>query len=394
MADTRVVMIAGPRQSGKTTLARGLATENSVFRTLDDATTLDAARNDPVGFLRGLDSMVIDEIQRAPGLLLEIKRSVDEDPRPGRFLLTGSANLMSLPTVADSLAGRMEIATLLPLSRSEIAGRPSCFIEACFTAALPANSSAAVVGATLVEAVLSGGYPEAIARKTPRRRRDWYFEYTRSIVERDVKDVAQIEQLTKMPRLLRVLAQHSGQLANYSKIGAVLAMNHHTTERYIRIFENLFLVRTLAPWSGNELSRLIKTPKLHFIDSGLLASQMDLTAERIQRDRSVFGHVLESFVLGEVLKLASWSARRLRFSHYRDKDGGEVDIVMEDQAGDLIGLEIKASATVTSEDFKGLRKLAALTGDRFKHGLVLYDHNQTISFGDRISAAPISLLWE
>ncbi len=393
LSDTRVVLLAGPRQAGKTTLARSLAGEGRRYETLDNATTLAAASADPTGFVRNLGRAIIDEIQRVPELLLAIKESVDNDPAPGRFLLTGSANLMTLPRVADSLAGRMETVRLLPLARSEIVSpEPPTFLKRVFNGETP-NIGRPVVGEDLVGAVLSGGYPEALARESWARRQDWYLDYVEAVVRRDVRDIAAIDQLDRLPRLLRVLAEHSGQLINHAGIGAAIGINHVTTQRYAAILEQLFLVRTLPPWHGNALKRLIKTPKLHFLDSGLLAAMRGVTPEWVGRDRTVFGPILETFVFSELLKLASWADERVSFSHYRDKDQYEVDVVMEDRLGRIVGIEVKASATVTPDDFRGLRRLAEAVGDRFAFGLVLHDHDRATPFGDRLWAAPLSCLW-
>ena len=393
LADTRVVLLAGPRQAGKTTLARALADAARAYQTLDNATTLAAAQADPTGFVRSLDRAVIDEIQRAPELLLAIKQSVDADPRPGRFLLTGSANLMTLPRVADSLAGRMETVRLLPLAQSELAaGAPPTFLERAFRSE-PPQSARPLIGEALVDAVLSGGYPEALARRTWDRRRDWYLEYVDAVVQRDVREIATVDQLERMPRLLRVLAEHSGQLVSHAGIGSAIGLNHVTTQRYTAVLEQLFLIRTLPPWYNNTLKRLIKTPKLHFLDSGLLAALRGITPERIAQNRNTFGPILETFVFSELLKLGGWSDERLAFSHYRDKDQQEVDVVIEDQRGRIVGVEVKASATVTADDFRGLRRLADATGDRFVLGLVLYDHERSVAFGDRLWATPVASLW-
>jgi uncharacterized protein len=392
MSDTRIVMISGPRQAGKTTLARQISSPTMPFRTLDDTTTRDAALTDPAGFLHGMDRAVIDEAQRAPDLLLAIKAIVDADPRPGRFLLTGSANLMTLPRVADSLAGRMEIVRLLPLAQSEIKGDAPAFLKQAFEGKPPAVRMP-MVGDDLIAAVLAGGYPEALTRRSWARRQRWHMDYIDAIVQRDVRDVAQIEQIQLMPRLLRVLAQYSGQLINYSALGGPLGMNHVTTQKYTGIFESLFLIRTLQPWYSNTLKRLTKSPKLHFLDSGLLAALRDVSPDRLRRDRSPFGAILETFVLTELLKLASWEDGRFEFSHFRDKERHEVDIVIENQRGQVVGIEVKASATVTSSDFRGMRRLAQSCGERFVLGLVLYDSDQAVPFGDRMFAHPISALW-
>ncbi|MDE0691442.1 MAG: ATP-binding protein [Gammaproteobacteria bacterium] len=392
LADTRVVLVCGPRQSGKTTLVEQIAGDDMPFVTLDDATALEAAVNDPVGFVRGFDRIVIDEVQRAPGLILAIKAEVDRDPRPGRFLLTGSADLMTLPLVADSLAGRMSIIRLFPLAQAEIRGARPIFLERAFAGHAPTVGES-VVGDALVSAVLAGGYPEALARATWRRRRDWHLDYTEAIVLRDVRDIASIEQLSSMPSLLRVLAERSGQLANYSRIGAPLAMNHVTTRKYVGVFENLFLVQSLPPWHTNALSRLTKSPKLHFLDAGLLAALRGFNPDRLRLERKPFGPLLESFVFGELIKHAGWSDDRLTFSHFRDKEVNEVDVVLENHEGRVVGVEVKAAASVTSADFSGLRRLAEACGERFVLGMVLYDHDRVVAFGGRMFAVPISALW-
>lgn len=392
LTDTRVVLLSGPRQAGKTTLARKVAESGATFFTLDDPTVFEAAKRDPVSFIRGVDRATIDEIQRAPELILAIKRAVDEDGRPGRFLLTGSANLLTLPRVADSLAGRMSIVDLLPLSVAEIQRHTSTFLQQAFQGRVP-TVSASIVGDKLMSLVLGGGYPEALERTTWRRRRDWCLDYVRAIVERDVRDIAHIEHLQQMPKLVRALAHHSGQLINYSQLGADLGLNHVTTQKYAGVVERLFLTRLLPPWATNELKRLIKTPKLHFIDSGLLAALRDLSPERLATDRGAWGPLLETFVLSEVLKLATWSEERFEFSHFRDKEQNEVDIVIEDHQRHVVGIEVKAAATVTASDFSGLRKLADAAGKRFVLGLVLYDETQVVPFGPKLFAAPISTLW-
>ncbi len=392
LSDTRVVLISGPRQSGKTTLAMDVATDRTPFLTLDDANVLRSAVNDPVGFVRGLDRAVIDEVQRVPDLLLAIKNLVDDDKTPGRFLLTGSANLMTLPKVADSLAGRMEVIKLLPLSQSEIIGTKSNFIDRAFAGERPSVDHI-IVGSELIEIVLSGGYPEALGRKKWARKQDWYHGYLDAIVQRDVRDVAQIDQLAVMPKLLSVLAEHSGQLVNYSAIGGALNLNHVTTRKYVSVFESLYLVHTLQPWFSNRLKRLTKSPKLHFLDAGLLASMRNVSPDVVAKDKTGFGSILETFVFSELRKISSWSEQRCSFAHFRDKDKNEVDLVLENRRGEVIGIEVKSSATVSAADFSGMRKLADACGDKFVQGMVLYDHDKIVPFGENIFAAPLSSLW-
>jgi predicted AAA+ superfamily ATPase len=392
-ADTRVVLNSGPRPSGKTTLAQKLASADMPFLTLDDQSSLEAASSDPVGFIRGLERAVIDEVQRAPQLLLAIKRSVDTDRRAGRFLLTGSANLSTLPQVADSLAGRIEIAELLPLSQAELRKKPGDFLERVLGGKTPSLGDV-IVGQELTERVLTGGYPEVLQRASWGRRQKWFLDYVRAVIERDARDISRVEYIRQMPRLLRILAAHSAQLINSSSIGAPLGIGHVTAQKYTDVLANLFLLRLLQPWHTNELKRLIKTPKLHFLDSGLLAALRNLSPARLAADRMLFGPLLETFVLAELSKLASWSDERVEFWHFRDRYGNEVDIVIEDSRGHLVGIEVKAAATVTQADFSGLRKLAEASGKRFTMGVVLYDHDTIVPFGERLHAVPISSLWK
>ena len=393
LQDTPVVLLAGPRQAGKTTLVRQIAEQQGYsYLTMDDALTLLSAQEDPVGMIRSLDRAVIDEIQRAPELLLAIKKSVDEDRRPGRFLLTGSANLMALPTVADSLAGRMEILSLLPLSQSEIESRAANWIDSAFANQILKVDQPAL-GNDLIDRVLRGGYPEAISRPSAKRRVAWARQYIDAILQRDLRDVAHIEKLDQLPRLLRGLAQTAGQMCNYTQLGGQVGLDGKTASRYVGVFEQMYLLKRIDVWARNRLKRVVKTPKLQFIDSGLLTALLDLTAEEVQQNRTRFGSVLETFVFSELLKHTTTADGDYRLMYYRDADKLEVDIVIENTAGHLVGVEVKAAATVRENDLRGLKKLASLAGSQFKMGVLLYDGTKTMPLGDGIWAAPLSSLW-
>jgi uncharacterized protein len=307
-------------------------------------------------------------------------------------LLTGSANLMALPTVADSLAGRMETLLLLPLSQSEIEGQSTNWLDSVFAGQIP-QPGAQALGADLVDRVLSGGYPEAISRSTARRRVAWARQYIDALIQRDVRDVSGLEKLDQLPRFLRALAQTAGQMCNYTQLGGQVGLDSKTVAKYIGVLEQMYLLRRVDVWARNRLNRVVKTPKLQFIDSGLLATLIELTSEEVQRSRTQFGSVLESFVYGELMKSTTTAEGEYTLMYYRDADKVEVDLVIENAAGHLVGVEVKSSATVKEVDLKGLRKLARLAGDQFKMGILLYDGDETMPLGDNIWAAPLATLW-
>ncbi len=388
----RVVLLSGPRQSGKTTLVQQFANESIPFFTLDSRATLDSVRFDPETFIHGIDRAVIDEIQRVPELILSIKRSVDTDPRPGRFLLTGSANIMTLPQVADSLAGRMSTIPLLPLAQGELLDLNPSFLEQIFSGTTP-KSRIPFVGQKIEDTVLAGGYPEALTLPSWQDRQDWHHDYVESVLRRDIRDIVRLDRIELAPRLLAMLAHNSGNTVNYSGLARRIGLSHVTTRKYVSVLESLFLVRTLRPWHSNTLKRLTKSPKLHFLDTGLLATVRGISPDHVGRNRAQFGPLLECFVFSELLKLDSWNRDRFIFSYFRDRDGKEVDFVIEDRRGRVVGVDVKASATVSSSDFKGLRRLATVCDGRFVLGVVLYTGTQILPFGDRMVAAPISALW-
>ena len=286
----------------------------------------------------------------------------------------------------------MEIVTLLPLGRSEVLGKPPTFLGDAL-AGKTAKPMETIIGDELVHAVLVGGYPEMLRRKDQKRRRAWARDYIRAIVERDIRDIADLEKLAQVPRLLQLLAHCSGKLTNFSQLGGQIGLDDKTTKKYITILEQLFLVHRVEPWFRNQLKRLVKTPKLHFIDSGLLAVTVGATEEAVAKDRSIFGPLLETFLFSEFMKQAPWLDDTCSLHFYRDKDQDEVDVVVESESGAIVGLEIKAGATVNAGDFRGLRKLSEASGNNFKLGLVLYDSESTIPFGKKMFAAPISCVW-
>ena len=393
LSDTPVVLVVGPRRAGKTTLVRKVGGMNRSYISLDDRTMLDSALFDPAGFVRDLDMATIDEVQRAPDLMLAIKKAVDEDLRPGRFLLTGSANVMTLPRVADSLAGRIEILEMLPLACSELAGVETTFLDRLFAGELQGSRSSCT-GERLIEKVLAGGFPEALARTSERRRQIWARSWMKSVLTRDLRDIAELEKLAELPNFVRLLAEHSGNLINYSQLGAGIGVSHKTGYRYCRLLEQIFLVVALPPWHTNALKRIVKTPKLHFIDCALLASACGLTVARLKADRRKFGGMLENYVFSELLKLLAVSDLQLTPYHFRDHQMHEVDIVLERDDGMIAGIEVKASSTVRREDFTGLKNLSAACVDCFSQGVVLYDGTEAVPFGERMVAVPLSSLCE
>ena len=401
LKDTPAVLINGPRQCGKTTLVQQLA-QGMSYITLDDPGMLIAAQQDPVGLLRQMDRAVIDEVQRAPQLLLALKMSIDQDRRPGRFLLTGSANILALPQIADSLAGRMEVHTLLPLSQAELQGRPSDFLQRAQGQSWPVSHPSWVYPAVMdaknelhagaIGNALAGGYPEMRLRPSVTRRQAWAKAYIQTVVERDVQDIAQVEHLSQIPYLLDIAAAHCGQLFNASQIGGQLMLDTRTLDKYLGVLEKLFLVQRLPAWGRNELNRLIKTPKLHFLDAGLQATLTRLTPDMLITHRERWGATLETWVYAELRKALALSDEAWYLSHYRDKDQVEVDFVLENPQRQLIGIEVKAAATVQVQDFKGLRKLQAQTGADFLTGIVLYDGAHALPFGPGMWAVPLAAL--
>lgn len=395
LADTPVVLIHGPRQSGKTTLAQQVAgSRGYTYFSFDDVSTLNAASSDPAGFVADLpEQVILDEVQRAPAVFTSIKGVVDRWRRPGRFLLTGSANVLLLPKLADSLAGRMEILRLHPLAQCELAGRKPGFLDALLAGDFTARAYGRL-GRELAERISAGGYPAALARALPRRRASWYRDYIETLVQRDVRDLARITSLDVLPRLLALAAGHTARLLNVSDLAAPFQLSRPTIRDYLILLERVFLLERLAPWHNNRLSRLIKTPKLHLGDTGLACALLGLDAESLWEDRATLGQLLETFVFQELRRQASWRDDDIRFHHYRDKDGMEVDLVLECGGRVLAGVEVKASATVTAADFRGLRRLRESAGKRLVAGVVLYDGEAGVSYGDGMFALPVRALWE
>ena len=395
LADSPVVLLHGPRQCGKTTLARQMGERAGyAYFSFDDVVTLAAATEDPVGFVGDLPARtILDEVQRAPQLFTTLKSAVDRRRTAGRFLLTGSANVLLLPRLADSLAGRMEILRLHPLAQAELARTPPDFLDALFGSAFKTRTHPRLAK-ELPARITAGGYPAALARSSPQRRTAWYRDYIETLVQRDVRDLARISALDALPRLLALAAGQTARLLNVTDLAGPFQLSRPTIGDYVTLLERVFLLERLPPWHSKRLSRLVKTPKLHLGDTGLACALLGLDAASLAADRGLLGQLLETFVFQELRRQASWRDESIRFFHFRDKDGAEVDIVLERGARDVAGVEVKASATVTAADFRGLRKLREAARARFLGGVVLYDGETSASFGDGLFAVPIRCLWE
>ncbi len=430
LEDSPVVLIHGPRQCGKTTLAQfacapdylkqeendlllrsqprngGLPARqrNYAYVNFDDAVARNSAQADPMGFVADLpERVILDEIQRVPDLLPAIKMAVDRRRTPGRFILTGSTNVLLIPTLSESLAGRLQILRLHPLAQRELAsgGEPALsspspnagFLNALFEDGFAIRQTRRL-GERLSERIIAGGFPPALARPTARRQANWYRDYITTLVQRDVRDMARIKSLDMLPRLLSASASQTARLFNLADLASPFQLARPTVGNYVTLLERLFLLERLPPWHSNRLRRLIKSPKLHIGDTGLAATLLGVDSADLMADRALLGQLLETFVFQELRRQASWHDAAVSFFHFRDKDGAEVDIVLERGLTTIAGVEVKASGTVTKADFRGLSRLARAAGERFAHGVVLYDGEIATRFGDRMYAIPIRQLWE
>lgn len=394
LADTRVVLINGARQCGKSTLVAKVGdAHGAVWRSLDRATTRQAAAYDPTEFVNSDQPMVIDEVQRVPELLLAIKESVDADSRPGRFLLTGSAKVMALRDVPDALPGRMETIELWPLSQGEIDGAPDCFVDAAFAQGVELDHSSPQTRADYVERVARGGFPEALAR-TGKRRARFFKSYVADLINRDVVQLSEIERAPDMHALTRLVAARSGQLLVPGALGGELGLPRDTANRYLRLLEEVFLIKRIPAWSRNLSTRAVGTAKVAMVDSGVAANLLGASEHALLGADGRLGPLLEGFVLMELARQLTWSEEDVELYHYRTKDKVEVDAVLENSRRQVVGIEVKAAATVRAEDFRGLRHLADRLGDALLAGFVLYTGTETLPFGPRFRALPISALWE
>ena len=398
LSDTPVVFIMGPRQVGKTTLVKTLidemGTEQWTYITLDDQAQFEIAQADPVGFIRNLPStrIALDEVQRLPELFVSIKQAVDEQRTPGRFLLTGSANALLLPRLSDSLAGRMESVRLMTLSECEIQGRQPSFLDKLLNQEAPSTQDIRVRD-HLLHRLVTGCFPEPLQRANERRSQAWYQQYLNTLIQRDIRDLTHIDHPDLMAKLLKLTAFYAGKLVNLTELGGKLGLDRLTIKKYMALLEQLFLVEQLPAWHSNEYKRLVKTPKLHSVDTGMMCAVRGLNRERLLKQPGDFGLALESFVYNELRKQAVWIEEPLNFYHYRDKDKVEVDVIIENAMADCFAIEVKAAATLSAKDFTGLKRFQSVAGDRFKIGILLYDGDHTTAFGDKLYAIPLGALW-
>jgi len=409
--DTPVVFIRGPRQSGKTTLVQHLrdAGHDAAYFTFDEAAVLSAAQADPDAFIAGLpERVILDEVQRAPELFRAIKLSVDRNRAPGRFVLTGSANALVLPGVSESLAGRMGVLTLHPFSQGEREGLKEGFIDACFATkfspATPAladdadtdddgDGAAGSGWPALAERIAAGGFPEACERMSATRRAAWFDSYLTTLIERDVRDIANIQGLRDLPRLLKFAATRASGMLNLTNLARDAGLSLTTLQRYWALLEATFLVQTLPAWSASLGVRLVKAPKVFLNDTGLLCALLDIDAARLKTDDLMTGALLESFVVQELTRQSAWNATRAGIFHFRTHAQQEVDIVLEDAKGRLVGIEVKKTTSPGAGDFKGLKALQAATGKKFLRGILLHAGAQSLSFAPELHAMPVSALW-
>jgi predicted AAA+ superfamily ATPase len=394
LADTRIVVVEGARQVGKSTLVERILSNRAGarFLTLDDPDVLAAARSDPVTFVRHEGLLAIDEIQRAPELLLPIKARVDRDRRPGRFLLTGSAHVLALPRLADTLTGRVELVELWPLSQGEIRRRAEGFVDRLFAGTTSWPVAERLDKRQVLERAFAGGFPEARVR-SPSRRASWFEAYLQTFSTRDVLEIQDIDHPRRLRALLALVAARTTGLLNVADLGRDARLTETTTHRYLDLLTAALLLLRLPAWSTNRRQREVSSPKCYLADSGLCAHLLGADLDAIAGPTPDAGPILETLAVAELRKQLGWCGARASMHHLRTKDQVEVDVVLTTRNGRVAGVEVKAGATVGSSDFRGLRWLQARTGASFSQGVVLYTGEEVLGFGPGLWALPFSALW-
>lgn len=396
--DTRIVVLQGARQVGKSTLAAEVVSRRrGRLVTLDDELTRTAAASDPVTFVRQYpDGLLgIDEVQRVPDLVLALKAAVDADPRPGRFLLTGSANLLQLPATQDSLAGRAESLELFGFSQGEIGGVRETFVDQLFQGDLFLGHRSALSRHDYLVKACTGSYPEAVNRRSERRRAAWLDSYIERIVKRDAADVSGLQRLAELPRLLRLLAARTATELNQRSVAADADIPVRTLPPYLDLLETLYLIDRVPAWSSNLSKRVVERPKIVVLDPGLAARLTNVApaGAGAQGNPQVAGQLIETFVIGELRRQLGWSDLNPRLHHYREYSGAEIDIVLETADGRVVAIEVKSAATVRTDDVRWLTQFRDKLGSRFVAGLILHTGPEALPIGDRIGAVPIDILW-
>lgn len=393
LTDTPAVLIVGARQVGKTTLSRSIGINN--YLTFDETNILSIAKKSPQDFVANLSKpIIIDEVQLCPEILSVIKQEIDNNRVAGQFILTGSANVLTLPKVSESLAGRIEVLTLRTLSQNEIESNDRNLVDKLFADEFDFPTSFSEINREeLLNRMLIGGYPEVISRKTESRRQDWFQSYITTILQRDIRDLANIEGLTDMPRLLSLLAARAAGLLNVAEISRSIGFPQMTLHRYMSLLEKVFLVETVPAWSGSLKNRLVKTPKIFITDTGLLSYLQGLSLDKVQKNPTLAGSLTENFVVCELKKQLGWSETRAEMFHFRTSNDKEVDVIIENLGGEIVGIEVKSSSSVNPSDFKGLQLLAESLPNKFKRGIILYSGNKFLAFGEKLFLVPINALW-
>lgn len=390
-----IVLLNGARQVGKSTLALEFLKEGDFhYITFDDETVYLAAKSDPAGFIENFAKpVIIDEVQRVPEIFLPIKVDVDNNRVPGRYLLTVSANPLLIPRLGDSLAGRMEVVDLMPLSQGELLGITEAFIDTAFSDKSFKCPKEGLSKNELYHKILVGGYP-SVQSKDEEEIEAWMRAYINLLLQKDIKDLAQIEKATELPNLLKILAFRASNLLNVSEVSRECKMVATTVHRYIALLETIFIISLQCSWHTNLGLRFIKSPKVFLIDSGLLTYLLGINMERAFVDSVQMGKALENFIVGELKKQATWSKTRPELYHFRTFEGKEVDIVLENRAGQIVGIEIISSATLNPSAFRGLKFLQEKVPDKFIKGIVFYGGSKCVPFGNNMFALPINALWE